>query len=87
LGTVADIYIHNFVNNFIKTVLDLSSHVLCEVLALVPEVTSLVFQPRERLMSEVKARLSSNVSNDTPVWLDVRVIFRLEITNFLGSSH
>jgi hypothetical protein len=87
LGTVADIYIHNFVNNFIKTVLDLSSHVLCEVLALVPEVASFVFQPIERLTREVKARLSRDVSNNTPVWLDVRVISRLEITNFLGSSH
>jgi len=87
IETIAGIYIHNFVNNFIKTVLDLSSHVLCEVLALVPEVASLVFQPIERLMSEVKVRLSSNISNDTPVWLDVRVISRLKITNFLGSSY
>jgi hypothetical protein len=67
--------------------LDLSSHVLCEVLGLVPEVASLVFQPIERLTSEVKVRLSSDVSNDTPVWLEVRLISRLKITNFLGSSH
>jgi len=63
---------------------DLGSYVLCEILGLVPEMTTFVRQP----FPVDGIWLGSDISKDTLVWSEsVSVIFEFKITHFLSSSN
>jgi hypothetical protein len=66
---------------------DLGSYILCEILGLVPEMTTFVRQPFPRSVDGI-CWLGSDISEDTLIWSEnASVILDLKITHFLSSSN